>query len=135
MRFAILLGQVNPLDFGSKFRAAGEEFRWTNAALVLAIIAAVGFGLWLALRVAATREKRGYRSPRRLFNELCLAHQLDRPSRALLKRLAVAHNLTPSRLFLDPERFDAAQLGGTWTGERPQLEQLRDTIFGRKLSD
>ncbi len=135
MSHYFLLGQVNALDFGRKFRAADENFQWANVALFIAIATAMGFGLWLALRLATEREKRGYRSPRQLFRELCHAHQLDRSSRALLKRLATAHNLMPSRLFLDPERFDATQLGGSWTNQRPQLEQLRDTIFGRKLND
>ena len=135
MMYAALLAQVNPLDLGRNFRAAERDFQWANVVLLIAIIAAVGFAIWLAVRFASEGEKRGYRSPRRMFRELCHAHQLDRTSRRLLKRLGAAHRLAPMRLFLEPERFDPSQLGGSWAGQRPQLELLRDRIFGRRLKD
>jgi hypothetical protein len=130
------LAQVNPLDFGRNFREAEQNFQWTNVVLVVAIILAIVFALWLLLNYIAEREGRSYHSPRKLFRELCHAHGLDRGSRQLLKRLASAHRLThPSQLFLDPERFDVLQLDTTWVAERSTLESLRDQIFGQKLPD
>lgn len=131
----VLWAQVDPLDFGRNFRAADQQFQWSNVVLVAAIILAVGFAIWLAIRCATDGERRGYRSPRQLFRELCQAHQLDRHSRVLLARLAAAHRIAPAVLFLNPERFDASQLDPTWSAQRTDLERLRDTIFGRKLND
>ena len=130
-----LWAQVNPMDFGRNFRAADEEFHWSSVVLVVAIIVAICFAVWLGVRYATDGERRGYRNPRRLFQELCAAHELDRHSRALLMRLAAAHTVAPAVLFLNPERFDATQLDAAWLSQRSELERLRDTIFGRKLHD
>lgn len=131
-----LLAQVNPLDMGRNFRAANAGFDWSNVFLVVAILAAIVFGIWIAARYSAEREGKTYRHPGRLFRELCHAHQLDRPRRKLLKRLAAAHRLPlAAQLFLDPRRFDVSQLDASWASQRSELEALRDQIFGQDLPE
>lgn len=130
-----LVAQVNPADFGRAFREAEQNPPWSSALLVMALAVAVVLGLWLTMRLTGEGRVRRYRSPRKLFYELCLAHQLDKPSRKLLQRLAAAHSIAPSLLFLDPERFDASHLSAAWASSRPQLEALRDVIFGRRIDE
>jgi hypothetical protein len=132
----MFLAQVNPVDFGRSFREAEANFHWSNAALVVACIVAIGLAFSLAVRYLTWREGRRYRHPHQLFAELCRAHGLDRASRKRLQRLASAHKLAdPARIFLEPERFETTQLGASFNDDRAALEALRDLIFSYQLSE
>src|SRR5690606_17299190 len=99
-------------------------------------IATVAVAVWLLARYVNFRESRGFHHPRRLFQELCAAHGLGRKNRNLLRRLAAAHQVAlEAQLFIEPERFDVAQLDAPWQQERAALEELRDAIFGRPLAE
>lgn len=112
----------------------GEGHLVLYGVLAGALAASLAFAAWLTFRDLLTR--RGYRHPWKLFRELCRAHHLDRQSRRRLARLAAAHGLAqPSVLFIEPERFDVANLHASWKAERAELEFLRDTIFGRRLEE
>lgn len=136
MSITMLFGQVNPLDFGRSFREAEANFQWSNVALVVASVIAVGVAFSLVMRYLAWREGRRYHHPQKLFAELCRAHSLDRMSRKRLQRLAAAHKLTdPARLFLEPERFETAHLDASINDDRAALVALRDLIFYEQLSE
>jgi hypothetical protein len=124
------------MNMGRNFREAGERFQWSSVLLVVAIIALVALTVWLLVRYVNFRETRGFHNPKRLFQELCAAHGLNRHRRNLIARLAAAHQLEyPAALFLAPERFDVAQLDASWQSQRAALEELRDAIFGRRLAE
>jgi hypothetical protein len=70
-------------------------------------------------------------SPRGLFRELCRAHRLDRPRRRLLKRLAVARQVSPAALlFVQPECFAAADLPGDLDDQAAAIAELEQRLFG-----
>ncbi len=74
----------------------------TALVLILAVIGIV----MLTSRFVSVSERRRNSSPRRLFQELCRAHELSWNERQLLKRLAAWHGLKqPAALFVEPERF------------------------------
>ncbi|MEQ8786839.1 MAG: hypothetical protein RIC55_11095 [Pirellulaceae bacterium] len=100
------------------------------------VIVGVVVALLLLTRWRKVRDERGFNSPRALFRELCQAHDIDRQDRRRLKALARSRNLDqPSRLFLEPDLFDFGAAAGEPTLiERAQLEQLRDRIFGKRLT-
>lgn len=136
MNAALFLAQVDPLDFGRSFREAEANFQWSNVALGVACVVAIGVAFSLAMRYLAWREGRRYHHPHKLFAELCRAHRLDRASRKRLQRLAAAHKLAdPARVFLEPERFDATQLDASFNDDRAALVALRDLIFGNQWSE
>lgn len=96
-------------------------------ALIL-VLAVVGI-VMLATRCFAATERRRSSSPRRLFRELCRAHQLSWGEQRLLRRLAAWHKLHHViDLFLDPARFDvdAPELHGY----RAEMARLRTRLFG-----
>src|SRR4051812_46076106 len=123
--------RVTALDMGRGLRPPQGSFPWVSAASIAALLTATLFGVWLLIRYLKERDGDGYRCPRRLFNDLCRAHELDRASRKLLQRLAAAHHLAqPSLVFLDPDRFDTAQLDASWSQETTTLAELREQLFG-----
>ena len=122
----------------SKFRNMGSQFRGpraqvetdeiiTGAILMLGLVVVI-YILW---RLASRHERQGaYDSPRRLFQQLCKAHALDRPRRGLLKRMARWYRLAhPAQLFLESDRFEAANLGPEFVGEMAAVAQLRQVLF------
>ncbi len=71
-----------------------------------------------------------HNSPKRLFYELCRAHQLHMWNRRLLKKLAAARGVqNPAELFVDPKYFDAADLPQGLQSAAPELRQLRHALF------
>ncbi len=68
--------------------------------------------------------------PQGLFRELCRAHQLNRADRQLLKHLASLGQLEhPAMLFVQPERFERANLPEELEASTEELAQLRDRLF------
>jgi hypothetical protein len=128
----VLLGTVD------RWKAVGSGLRGSGAKLDpvdLWIAGAVLFGVVLLIWVLSkfVRKERGqvFNSPRRLFHSLCKAHGLNWSSRMLLRRLARRQKLTqPARLFLEPDRFQARNLGPKLKAQQARLDRLRDTIFG-----
>ncbi len=70
-------------------------------------------------------------NPWALFRSLCKAHGLRRSSRRMLKQLAHWQRLEhPSRLFVEPERFETVNLSPTLQSQTSAIHALRDRIFG-----
>ena len=129
----ILLAQRSHMDsLGNSFRSHGNAP--SDVVLGLLILAALVLGIWALARLLAIRERRrSFDSPRRLFLSLCRAHQLSWRDRWLLWRVAKVQKLKdPARLFLEPERFEAARLGPALTAKTPRLAALREQLFLRK---
>lgn len=87
--------------------------------------------VWGLSRLVSRKERAAScLDPRALFRALCGAHQLSRSDRQLLRQLAHAHALNqPALLFVEPERFDTAELGEAWQKQRERLAELRSRLF------
>jgi len=127
----IITAQVSRMEsLGGGLRAKGEE---GSAAAVL-IAVAIGVALlalaWFLLARFTDIGRSRINSPRKLFAELCAAHQLDKPSCKLLKQVTRWQRLEhPARIFLEPERFDEVNLSPNLRASQPQLETLRARLF------
>lgn len=111
---------------------SGGNFRFGAFHMLVLVLIAVALAVvyWLAGRTGRPGREQRYDHPRALFRALCRAHGLDRASRRLLDQLARQQRLSdPARLFLEPERFEAVNLGASLKPRRHQFVALRDHIF------
>lgn len=91
------------------------------------VVAAV---VWAVVRFRTHREQASYNSPRRLFNDLCTLHELDWPTRKLLRQLARSRHLDhPARIFVEPACFDPAHIPPQLQPFRTQLQRLKTRLF------
>jgi len=98
---------------------------------MLALLAIVVMGVWVASRWFQARERRRSNCPRALFRELCRAHGLSSGDRNLLLRLASQQNpYNPAAIFLDPQCFEADQLPPAAVGDIENVKRLRELLFG-----
>lgn len=97
-------------------------------AIALAVVA-IGIGLVVTLRKRNDMSQK-CDDPKKLFRELCLAHQLDRSSHKLLWKLAEACHLDqPAEVFLKPALFQAEKLPPQLCREAASLQALRERLF------
>jgi len=131
MAASVLLARATWFD-SMTHQFSGGNFRFgAFHVLVLALIAAsLVIVYWIAGRTGKPGREPRYDHPRALFRALCRAHGLDRASRRLLDQLARQQRLSdPARLFLEPERFEAENLGASLKPRRKQFVALRDRLF------
>ncbi|HYO24159.1 MAG TPA: hypothetical protein VEQ85_04345 [Lacipirellulaceae bacterium] len=129
--FLPLLAQVSREDFGRGFRGATSQLSWLDFVPYIAVAAVIG-AAWGATSYVKKRNDMSSRcnDPRKLFRELCLAHQLDRRSQRLLLELAEAFRLAqPAQVFLTPSAFDAARMPASLRGRAPEIALLRERLF------
>jgi hypothetical protein len=120
-------------NMGHRFQGKNAQLHMDDLFMLLAIVVAVIVAGWLLSRVARRERKRRTNSPKTLFQELCQAHQLDRQSRNLLKRLAKHQALVhPASLFIDPRRFAPGQLPELPPAQLRRLEKLRVQLFAEE---
>ena len=119
-------------DMGSGFRDKRENMNGTDLVLWMLAVVAVFVVIGIVAKIVARRDKRQlYNSPRGLFRQLCKAHGLERGNRALLRKLAHQQGLAqPARLFLEPDRFQAENVGAARLQEQPALDALKQRLFG-----
>jgi len=126
-----LWAQVN------RYRAMGSRFRtsansdWTTTIGWLVAFAIVA-GVIVAIVVSRLRQREGvpFHNPRRLFNDLCRLHDLDRTQRHLLRQLASMHSVkNPAELFIEPAYFQNIANDSKLAAQRDQFEQLRQRLF------
>jgi hypothetical protein len=131
MYFDLLANATRLNSMGDRFRKGSKSFDAGDVVLWVAVLAVIGLAFWM---LAQYRERQDgpdrTNSPRRLFFELCRAHELKFADRWLLWRVARWQRLTqPAKLFVEPERFDAANLSRKLLAKNDQLVQLRDKLF------
>jgi hypothetical protein len=128
----ILLAQRSRIDsLSSGFRGRRARLETSDIVIYLLAVAGIAVAVWLLSYLLRLQERRrGHASPLRLFLSLCKAHGLRWSQRWLLWRVARAQQLRdPARLFLDPERLDAAYVAPSFQSSRGQLRQLHDCLF------
>lgn len=95
----------------------------------LGVSAVVGLIAWLAFGMARNRKPELYQ-PRKLFDELCKLHRLDRREIVLLHTLAKERQLEmPAVLFVHPEHFSPG-LRHDDDGYVEALAAMRMRLFG-----
>lgn len=127
-----LLGEGRYVDMGRRFRRGGSTINPTDLMTVVAVVAIVGGLAWLIVRYFKLRERRNANNPMVLFRELCWAHRLDWASRQLLLALAKANGLTdPGRVFVEPQRFDTANLTPQLASRADRIAALHKQLFSQ----
>ncbi len=130
---ALLADQGRLNEMGRHFRQGGGGVSFAQMLIFVLVLVGIGVAIWLLGRFVSSRERRGYYDAHALFRELCRAHGLDFRSRRLLRRVAQRQQLAlPARLFVEPQRFDAAIYDSDLAEHREQLEQLRTKLIGAK---
>jgi hypothetical protein len=95
----------------------------------LLVLGGIAAGLVLLSWLLHWRRQHHF-SPRELFLRLCRAHRLRWIEYWWLWQLARHQNLEdPGRLFLEPERFDAARIPAKLHPQMRQLHGLRERLF------
>ena len=127
----LLAQRSNWSRMGDRFSGAHAKFdvgELITIALLCVGAVALIWGLhWLAKRQEGWLSRP---NPRRLFRELCKAHQLKRHDRTLLSQLAEATDVgQPSELFLRPDLFEADGLPGELQNWATDLERIARTLF------
>ena len=118
-------------EMGRHFREGGSALGPAHLLIVLAVIGGVILLLWLVAHLCQRDDKRAYRSPRRLFRELCRAHELNLFDRWLLWRLATAQGLAqPAGIFLESSCFETERIPSSLAGESERITQLKERLFG-----
>ena len=121
-------------DMGRRFRRGGSSLDLGHVWLLVLLMVVVVVAAVIAHRIVSARNKPGYNSPGALFVELCKAHGLRRSQRQLLLRVARQNRLQhPARLFVEPERFESANLGTQFPGQSQALRAIRNALFGKHL--
>ncbi len=130
---SLLWGQVQrATSMGSRFRGESAQFGMQQVLNGLMLLGVIALAIWgLSLLLNRQDRTRRHLSHRALFRSLANAHALNFAQKRLLKELARAHRLAqPARLFLEPERFDAARLTQSLARRQGQLDTLRSKLFG-----
>ena len=117
-------------EMGSRFREGGTTLDPAHLLILLAVVIAISILLWFLSRVFQRESNESLQNPRRLFRELCRAHQLTYSESWLLWRLAQAKHLTqPALVFIDQRHLDGALLPSDWQDAKPRLAELRERLF------
>jgi hypothetical protein len=109
----------------------GHQIDVGDVVAALLILACVVGVVWLVSRFLPVLGRRGaYAGPTRLFLSLCRAHRLQWREAWWLWQLARFQRLRdPARLFLEPQRWDAASLSPSLLARQRQLIRVRDRVF------
>ncbi len=130
----ILLAERSHLEsLAKRFRGRQVRFDRDDAVTGLLILAGLALAIWILSYVVGLQDRHRSRpSPLRLFFSLCRAHRLPWPQGWLLWRVARAQRLRdPARLFLEPERLEAACLARSFRKYHSLLQQIRERLFER----
>jgi len=123
------------------FQRLGDQFRFENAQLdssdLLVAVAVIGAGfatVWLmATYMRRSERPKTVDNPKKLFQELCRVHRLERHEASMLRAVADGIPLeNPSLLFIDPGLLDGAILDPRWVEESADLTRYRELFFGEQ---
>ncbi len=129
--FQLLAGGSRLESMGKQFRKGSKTFDSGDLVLWLIAVAAIILVFWLLVRYKEQQDGPDRtNSPRRLFRELRQAQRLTLADRWLLWRIARWQRLSqPAKLFLEPERYEPANLSPRLRSRTKQLAKLRDKLF------
>jgi hypothetical protein len=93
--------------------------------LVVAPLAAYVIWRWFRKRDGGVCD-----SPSGLLADLCAVHNLTIPQRRLVARLVRHHSLVhPGKAFVEPNLWDARELGELGRRNAPEIDALRRRLF------
>jgi hypothetical protein len=118
-------------EIGDNFPDSGKRLNWSDlwAYGIVALVAAVVATIVIQLRNRNDMSQR-CDNPWKLFRELCLVHNLDRPSQRLLAQVAKARQYEqPAQVFLSPAAFEPAGLPPALRDRAEHLLKLRSQLF------
>jgi hypothetical protein len=126
-----LFAQVSREQFGRGFRGAASQRSWHDLVpyIVAAIVIGVGMAVYSHMKRRNDMTER-CDDPHKLFRELCLAHQLDWPSRRLLLQLAEGLKFAqPAQVFVTPAAFEPVRAPAALRGRIDEIKRLRERLF------
>ncbi len=130
---AILLSNTPTVEQLFRYYASQQQqgFDVSGVSVTVVTIGCIALAVWIVVLVLRRRDRKGrLNSHPALFRELCRAHGLDRSSCGMLHQLARHQRLAqPSRLFLEPELFDAASGMSELRRRIGEVVALRDKLF------
>ncbi len=130
-----LLAETDPVPtYAEKFRDGFQQGGGADVPsqimTLLVILTVASVSLVAAALWRTWKRRQPVDCPRHLFAELCARHELDWPSRRLLRQLSRAYDLEhPARLFVEPQLFDAARLPEALRSFQPQLAVIKSRLF------
>jgi len=133
LRHANLLAGLAPVErLTSGFRQRQIRMDSGDVAIALLLFLGIAVALWVLSRIQYYHaSETSYHSPLMLMFSLCRAHRLAWSQWWLLWRVARQQRLQdPARLFLEPERLDAANVGPVLRLRASQLEAICRRVFG-----
>lgn len=128
----LIFAQISRFDgLRDRFSGPRSRFKTEDAITAVAVMVGIAVVLYLVNRWHSRRSgKQSYNSPSAMFRELCEAHNLDRKTRQLLQQVARWQGLSqPARLFLEPERYELANLSPELARHSAELFELRSKLF------
>ena len=117
-------------------RSSGTAFQGSDFAWWLGMLVVAGMVAWWGATTLRGRDRRpNLYQPRKLFDELCKLHHLQRNEIMLLHTLAKERRLdTPGLLFVHPEYFQPTS-DREEEGYAEALADLRRRLFGDELPE
>ena len=118
-------------EIGDNFPDSGKRLNWSDlwAYGIVALVAIVVAVIVIRIRNLNDMTQR-CDNPWKLFRELCLVHNLDRPSQRLLTQVAKARKYEqPAQVFLSPAAFEPAGLPPNLRDRAEHLLKLRSQLF------
>lgn len=100
---------------------------WVIGTAVVFIFVVFVLGSWQSRGPARSR---ACNSPTRLFWSLCRAHGLPWRDRLVLWQISRCQRMAdPARLFLEPQRFEAANLNTSLRQQSERIKRLGQRLF------
>ena len=126
-----LFAQTDPWwEMGRRFREGGTALEPVNLGIFLGCLAGLTLTIWLVAHLVQRDGTRPFHGPRRLFWQLCRAHQLDLRETWLLWKLARCRSLRqPAQLFIESQYFNAQTLPDRLRRKEKVYAALRKRLF------
>lgn len=143
LQFILLAERANWKSLGDGLSGDGAMLS-TNELLGLCALA-VGIVVLVSVLSKLSKmadSKKPYNEPKRLFRELCDAHQLSRKDRGALKNLAEYLQLSqPALLLVQPDSFPVQDWPASWPSSWPsklaadaeRLDAIYDRLFAGEI--
>lgn len=122
---------------GESMLQHGDRFQSENAMLgplsvgaaALAAVTLVTL-IWLISKARDNGQQQEINHPWKLLRELSQAHRLSAAQERLLHRMIRHYQIEPpARLFLEPERFQAAAADAAFAREQRVIQGLKNRLF------